>query len=478
MALINQSGMYNGSAPLNPLPYVNIAIQARQRKQAREDAIDKHFHDLPNTINDKGVRDQEIEGLNTMKNDIYSFGQKNKEALRNPKLDNGAAQFTLQKKFRDASTYAQESKNRTATALKLAQLRGNPKYDYIFRDPKTIDKIAAHEAPVGLQGSQAINFDQLTFPPPPFDPVKHISGLKVKPNPIAPTYQDIPGDKFNRLEITGKQFSPEDLNSIHVYAQTQLENNPSFEKHIKDNIETNPKIAAQMADLFQKNYGHPIESEADVAAAYDLSLRDLTPTQKVVANRQAISDDKEDKWKKHNALTFAQSLAKIKANKQAGLPPENVGYVSDEVADEVGVPQKVRLDGKESDRNVIYVDQVDPERLDIITGRDLSKKKIGVKPVPIKQADGSIKFGYYQDPGTGDWEGDGGQKISREAVKDRYIQSKAGTKFKAETGTKGSENTKQQTKVHTGYSRADLKGAGWSDKQIDEAVKAGKIKID
>lgn len=475
MSLHNPAGLYNGSAPLNPLPYVNIAIQAKVRKQAREDAINKHFQDLPNTINDKNVRDQEIEGLNTMKNDIYSFGQKNKAALANPKLDNGAAQFTLQKKFRDANTYAQESKNRTATALKLSQLRGNPKYDYIFRDPKTIEKIAAHEAPVGTEGSEAINFDQLTLPPPPFDVIKHMNGVKVKPNPTEPTYQDIPGDKFNRLEVTGKKFSPEDLNSLHIYSQAQLENNPSFEEQIKNHVQNDPEIAAKISDVFQKNYGHPVQSEGDLAAGYTLSLMDLTPTQKTVANKQAISDDKEAKWMKHNALTFKQSMAKIAANKQSGLVPEDTGYLSDNVADEVGENIPTYKGGQRIDKKVIYVDKVDPERLAIITGFDKTKKKPGVQPIEIKQADGSIKMGYYQDPGTGDWEGKDGQIISRERVKDDYIKSVSPTKFKAQSNTKASENT--VGKVHTGYTKADLKGAGWTDDQINKAVKAGKIKL-
>jgi len=58
-------------------------------------------------------------------------------------------------------------------------------------------------------------------------------------------------------------------------------------------------------------------------------------------------------------------------------------------------------------------------------------------------------MGYYVDQNTGDWEGADGQKISREAVKDRYIQSKAGTKFKAQSGTKASENTVPKVKGTT-----------------------------
>ena len=90
LQLRNPGGLYQGEAPLNPLPYVNIALQQRARRQAREDAIDKYYRELPNTINDKGVRDQEIPLINEYRNKIFEYGLKNKEALRNPKLDNGS----------------------------------------------------------------------------------------------------------------------------------------------------------------------------------------------------------------------------------------------------------------------------------------------------------------------------------------------------------------------------------------------------
>lgn len=147
-------------------------------------------------------------------------------------------------------------------------------------------------------------------------------------------------------------------------------------------------------------------------------------------------------WLKKNKITFGQSMAKIAANKAAGKEPEDLGYLSDNVNDEVGVTESVTTNGKTESKRVVYVDKVDPDRLDIITGRDLSKKKFGVKPIAFKGG----KLGYYVDEGTGDWIGQDGQIISREAVKDRYIQSKAGTKFKAESGTKGSENTRQKPK--------------------------------
>lgn len=146
-------------------------------------------------------------------------------------------------------------------------------------------------------------------------------------------------------------------------------------------------------------------------------------------------------WDRRNKITYGQSLAKIRLNnqnKKEGLPTEDTGYVSDEVAAENGEIVNVATWGSPEDkRTVVYVDKVDPERLDMIIGRDLSKKQLGVSPVDING-----RKGYFVDPSSGDWEGAKGQKISREAAKDRYIKNVSPTKFKVQVGTKASENTK------------------------------------
>ena len=127
---------------------------------------------------------------------------------------------------------------------------------------------------------------------------------------------------------------------------------------------------------------------------------------------KVLKENKE--WDRRNKITFGQSMAKIAANKAAGLPPEDLGYLSDEVAAEVGQDLEVELGGKRTQRRVIFVDDVDPERLNLIIGKDPSKPmQSGVKAIPIKvpQPDGSVivKKGYYQDLNTGDWEGNNGQ---------------------------------------------------------------------
>jgi len=211
------------------------------------------------------------------------------------------------------------------------------------------------------------------------------------------------------------------------------------------------------SDLYKEVYkGKPIEFPTwmhdtpqgkvamYLAKQYAINNPPREELDKPVTKLKAVMDRAWREKLAFNKLTFGQSMQKIAANKTAGLPQEDLGYLSDEVAAEVGQDLEVELGGKRTQRRVIFVDDVDPERLNLITGKDPSKPmQSGVKAIPIKvpQPDGSVivKKGYYQDLNTGDWEGDNGQKISRERVKDAYINKYAPTKFKAKTGTKGAE---------------------------------------
>ncbi len=59
MATVNPNNLYSGGqVVLDSTPY-RIDYQRQQAKRAAADeALDKYFQNLPNTINDKGLRDQ------------------------------------------------------------------------------------------------------------------------------------------------------------------------------------------------------------------------------------------------------------------------------------------------------------------------------------------------------------------------------------------------------------------------------------
>lgn len=479
MALINPPQLFTEGKVNLHSPYFNNVLQYQAHRQAKDEALDKYYGNLPNTINEQNVRDVDIPILHQQKDAIQQYYMQNRDAI---KKGNTPEAFNMGKMFRDVQGTVQESKNRTATATKLAQLRGNPKYDYVFRDPNIIDKIQSHDLPVNDQNSKAINFNELTLPPAPFDVHKHLQGISgVKPNEDTPVYQDIPGDKFNRLQITPKKFSPEDLNAIHIYSQTQLDQNPSFENQIKEHIQKDPALSAQMADIFQKNYGHPIQNEGDLATAYTLSLRDdISPTQKTVKNDQALIGARNAEREKLIGLHLAASKQlkdygellktgdKIKQDKAVD------GFIDDQVSNSEEIPEDFDNFGKGTALNA----NADPvikgvfakKTFDASTGQSHT-----IYPEKVVFLDGGKKVRLV---------GDGfGETFSRDQYKAALVNKLFNTEAKrmqlsGKTITTPTEHTTTvKTNNPSGFSKQDLMDNGWSKEQIKKAVKAGKIKV-
>lgn len=444
--LQNPAGLYQGTPNLNPLPYVNIAIQARQRKQAREDAIDKYYRQLPDTVNDKGLRDQEVPIINDYKNKIFSFGVKNREKLRNPKIDNGAAQLTLDKLIREAHGVARNSQNAAKDDLEIGKMWFNKDYQDVINNEDFIKQHDAHNLPVTDPNYKPLNMAEVTQLKP-FDQAGYAKEVKgLFPYDVTTTRVTDPTNPLLDIETATPKLGEDAKKGIYAYAAEKLHNSSTFRKHISKELAGTGQLPI-LNEISQRVFGHPLDSDEDIAAAYTVSqMQTTSKKEKPVTDIGAVMDKRRkegmEDWRTKNKITFGQSMAKIAANKAAGTPPEDTGYLSDNVADEVGETQTIRFGNDKSEKRVIYVDKIDPERLNIISGRDLSKKQIGVEPIAIKQPDGSVKMGYYQDLGTGDWEGKGGQKISRERVKDDYIKTVSPSKFKVQAGTKASENTK------------------------------------
>jgi len=91
---------------------------------------------------------------------------------------------------------------------------------------------------------------------------------------------------------------------------------------------------------------------------------------------------------------------------------------------------------------------------------------------------------FYVVDETGSFIGNDKQVITPVSVADNYTKTYGNTKFKLEGRKKFLEQNKIEPKKETpqpqkleSYNRADLKANGWTDDQINKAVKAGKIKV-
>lgn len=358
MALINQQGMYQDTPSLNPLPYVNIALQQRARKQAREEAIDKYYQKLPDTINDKGLRDQEIPIINDYKNKIFEFGLKNKEALRNPKVDNGAAKLNLEKLLREAAGVARLSQNAAKTDLEIGKIRLKKDYEWMADDEEFLAQNELHNLPVTDPNHKDIDINSV-LQGRPFDLSKKIKKYAdIKMSEGKPIVTDHPTDKSLQVVTNQPIFSEESKQTIYTRAVNDLHNDKNFQKELK---KLSPDELSQLNDISKKTFGHYIRedfADEDIAASFIVAALAPKPTtQKVQANYTNREKDKrayaEGEFDRRQKIRTSDSLIKIAANKPGGSGVatsgnsyDEIGGVEDLVNDKITISQGMVTDNK------------------------------------------------------------------------------------------------------------------------------------
>ena len=149
MAIHIPSNLYSGgNVTLDNTPYLRIAMQSRMRKEARDQALNQYYQKMPDTVNDKGTRDQEIPVINQMKDEMQQFGMKNRAALINPKIDGGAAQLGMQQRFRNVGAIVRKSQSAGMVDHQAGQMYFNPKNQDLLNSDYFIQAHEKHNLPV------------------------------------------------------------------------------------------------------------------------------------------------------------------------------------------------------------------------------------------------------------------------------------------------------------------------------------------
>lgn len=268
------SNLYSGEAErINLMPHVQFQTQLMAHKKAKDEALDEYYKKLPSTINSAGVRDQEREPIASKVNALQEFYIKNKDAIKNPKLDNGAARFTHEKMFRDVNDYVDQSKQEGKANLEFGKLRFQPGNEYLSHNDSIMDDVAASELPIGNPGHRHLDLFKMTRPSAQFDLDKHLKNFDdIKSTEGKPTFETNPTNKYEDIETTPKSFSADNLNVIRKRAESKLDNDYSFHDFIKTKIATDPNKVAELNENFKKLFNKPIENDYDLASAYTLSV--------------------------------------------------------------------------------------------------------------------------------------------------------------------------------------------------------------
>ena len=317
MATINPSNLYTGGAVVfNTQPTTNFAIQLLQQRKAKDDALEEYYRKLPATINEAGMRDQDRPGFMQSVQGLQQYWQQNREAIKNPRLDGGAAQYNYEKLFRDTRGIVEASKGAAKIDLELGKRKFDPNSQYIFEDPDIIQTVARHHLPVTDPNHQTADLYTLATPPKPMEQKDWDDYWRAVPGQLKPsqaiTYKQDPNDQFSRIPVVTSSYSKEQLQQIGLNSAEAYQSNKrlrrSFDqshgllniRDLSDWKEDHDKLYTQLNTTFRQVYGKDIESPAELHAAE--AIQRFAPPQ--VEEKPAVPD-----WKARQDYDFGQQVA-------------------------------------------------------------------------------------------------------------------------------------------------------------------------
>jgi hypothetical protein len=272
MAIHNDPRLYSGgSVVFNPNPHVALYANLLARQEARRGAFDEYMKNLNKGINSAGLRNIDRPAFDKQLNDFQQFAMQHSDEIR--KRQNGA-DIALMNKYQDVMNTVAESKGEEEKKKPVIEMMLDPnKRDRINSDD-VLASIHSHDQPLYLQDNngqlarnpnrKSLDISSIDFNPKPFEQDKYFKQFEdVKRSDLPPVMTKNMKD-LTQTTTTTSVFDKDAKDLIATRAVSDYMNNPSFKKFVGN---LNPK---DYNDEFEKSFGHPIQNEGDLAAAYTL----------------------------------------------------------------------------------------------------------------------------------------------------------------------------------------------------------------
>lgn len=237
MALQNPSNLYTGGAVvLQDTPSAPFYSQLAARRQAKDEALNQYFSQLPNKINTAGVRVQDLDGeAGGINKDIQAWREnwlKNKEAIKK----GGMPQQEHMAKMQDISRKIEMSKQAAKRELELGKLKFEGKFDPDEDDLQILDRMGSSiYDPKHYKDDGVTPFDWGDLSPnvPAFEEKKFvdaaIAGMKPSKQYGTPgDYDDKTGMRRVPFEL---KFNKEEINKIAETGARYFDQNRSARKY-------------------------------------------------------------------------------------------------------------------------------------------------------------------------------------------------------------------------------------------------------
>lgn len=393
MALHTPNDLYTGGAAVfDSRPYVNFSAALMQRKQAKDEALDKYYNDLNKSINPAGVRTQDINGFMEKTNGMQTYWQQNKDAIKNPRLDNGKAQTEYQSRYQDIQGYVTSSKNEELKKKPFVDMLADPDKRERISDKMLYD-VHLHDLPLNDPNRKSFDITQEEFSPKLLSPEEFQKfnegigkGITQDKNEILTTPD--PNDRFSNIETTTARYSPEKLVAIGNDARDAYATNRRVaytwdNTHpFKDWKQGHEQQFNKLNDIHRSIYGSDIRDNEDLYSATILQKK-LEPTS---------TSKKADNWEARDNRNFAQQKElegiRFAHGKELAQFRKSLGGSGDGGSDDdVWVEKYLDKLTSEADKSVTYSPKSGTPTIEYVINLDPALKKALTVQVEGKQVE-------------------------------------------------------------------------------------------
>jgi len=407
MAVQLPQGLYSHYTNVfDTTPLMQANLQRKQqleaKKQAKEEALNQYFNELPNKLNTAGVRQQDLYdpkygGITKEIEDWSTQWKLNADAIKR----GGAAQQEHMARYNNILRKIDQSKQRAKFELELGKAKFEGKYDPDDDDLnvlQTVSRSIYDPTSYKQDGVSEYGFQDLSPAIPEFDAKKQAEFYKSAMGNLSAGKVYDYGKKYTSptsgqvIVPFQKTYNPQQVKAIADEAGALAMTDKSVLKHY-GKILNDPKSDkwVELNKAYQSVYGDKaIVSNPVQAAQADAILRASVPLE--VGEEQEINYAQRQQDKRIN----------INLNRGKGAGNEDISDYD----------LLSRYDNKVKGVSLLGLGNV----------KFIELKDIGAQDLKLISADGAVspyKFGEYRGflvRDDGDWEGSGGKVVSRSNV--------------------------------------------------------------
>lgn len=515
MSLVNPSNLYHGAAVvLDSTPSTRFAMQLMAHQQAKKDSLDQYYSKLQEqTLNNEDkmrpidVNDDpngNFKGWGSKLNDwqMFYMNPDNKQKILKPSLDNYKTLNTFNAMHSNLIADARASKDKLSQETKIDALNNSGRWH-----PTDLDQIEGHQLSKsnydptrmitendpesGLPITREPSISHLSLNIPEFDAQKQIQFEKNVTGQIKP--DTVSDEKNARVDkATGEIYIPQ----ITAYTPEKI-------KSIADNVRINPRTPEgvyyenkltelakipnaldQVSKAYQQVYG-AADAQGNpniVDTPQKLAQADI------ILKKQAAGQTKEklvSDWQTKQRLQQQFQQAQQSRSFAHAVEMQRVGFNHTDTKNEkVQQENNQWIDsfidnGIEKSKNYPSIDGTRTVPLDGVVGKALAKGKMPAIALQISEDGNTFTPVYPKLDASGNPTSEPNPALTQPMDR-QQVKLALGYKTVSKKDLGNVMNSVTPTKTYSikgkSYSHSDLLKGGWTEDQINQAVKSGKIK--